>query len=87
MDTAFTTLLEEAVKEVTLNFPDYREDAEPIELSVDASGRGAGACLAQRQNGEYRVIEYASMTFSDTQQRYSTTERELAALRGGGKNI
>ena len=87
MEESFESLKREAAKEIELTYPDYRENAEPMELSVDASGVGAGACLAQRQEGEYKIIEYASMTFSGAQKRYSTTERELAALRWGVKTF
>ena len=87
MELAFEKLKEEAVKQVELAYPDYREEAELLELSVDASGFGAGACLAQKQNGTIKPIAFASMTFNDTQQRYSTTERELVALRWGVKTF
>ena len=74
-------------EEIKLAYPDYREGAEPLELHVDASGYGAGACLAQWQNGQHKVIAYASMSFSPTQQKYSTTDREITALRWGVKTF
>ena len=84
---SFVRLKEVIQEEVKLAYPDYTITAEPLELHVDASGFGAGACLAQWQGGEHRVIAYASMSFSTTQQRYSTTEREIAALRWGVKTF
>ena len=84
---SFIKLKEVIQEEVKLAYPDYAVTAEPLELHVNASGYGAGACLAQWQGGEHRVIAYASMSFSPTQQRYSTTEREIAALRWGVKTF
>ena len=64
-----------------LSYPDYSPDAKPLELYVDASGEGAGACLCQEQGETKVTIAYDSMTFLDSETRYSTIERELAALR------
>ena len=83
MDRAFRTLKERLVEEIVLAFPDYSEGAEKLEIFVDASGLGAGACLVQKQLGNYRTIGYASTTFSDAETRYSTIERELVAIRWG----
>lgn len=80
---AYNRLKEEIEKEVILSYPDYRPQANKLELFVDASGTGAGACLVQKQEGSYRVIAYASMSFSSTQTAYSTIERELTAIRWG----
>ena len=87
-DTPTITMLKEKLAEdLSLAFPDYRKGAAPLELYVDASGVGAGSCLMQMQNGEYKPIAYSSTAFSDTEQRYSTIERELLALRWGVKNF
>ena len=87
MDTAFDTLKTRLVEEVVLSFPDYSEKSNKLELFVDASGIGVGGCLVQKQNGEYRTIGYSSMTFSESQARYSTIERELVAIRWGVKTF
>ena len=47
MTEAFHKLKEIIAEEIKLAYPDYREGAEALELHVDASGYGAGACLAQ----------------------------------------
>ena len=86
MDTAFKTLKEILIQDIQLAFPDYSEGASPLQLYVDASATGAGACLCQKQNNELRVIIYDSYSFSDTQKSYSTIERELAAIRWGVKS-
>ena len=83
MDAAFAQLRELMGRDVLLSFPDYSEGSSPLELYVDASGTGAGACLMQIQQGESRAIAYNSMTFSKPQKQYSTIDRELAAIRWG----
>ena len=86
MERAFLALKERISEDVRLSFPDYGEDASPLELYVDASGVGAGACLAQRQaDGDVHIIAYASTTFSAAERHHSTIERELTALRWGVK--
>ena len=87
MEDSFKTIREKLAEDLSLAFPDYREGAEPLELYVDASGVGAGACLIQKQEGEYRPIAYSSTAFTETEQKYSTIERELLALRWGVKNF
>ena len=87
MEEAFVKLKKLIAADVMLAFPDYHEDARPLELYVDASAVGAGACLAQSQEEETRIIAYASTTFSHAEYHYSTIERELAALRWGVKAL
>lgn len=87
MTKAFCRLKEDMGHDMELAYPDYSSEAEKIELWVDASGRGAGAYLAQQQGDSHRVIGFASMTFSPTQLNYSTLERELTALRWGIKTF
>ena len=85
MNEAFLKLKEVLKEEVNLSFPQYSPNAEPLELYVDASGSGAGACLCQMQENKRVVIGYDSMTFEPAQKKYSAIERELAALRWGIK--
>ena len=70
-----------------LTFPNYSSDAPSLELHVDASDIGAGAVLSQLQDNINRPIAFISMTFSKSQQKYSTIERELAALRWAVKSL
>ena len=83
MEEAFNRVKQEVAKDVSLTYPDYSPTANKMELYVDASSTGAGACLMQKKSAGYEVIAYASMSFSDAQKRYSTTDRELAAIRWG----
>ena len=83
MNIAFEKLKVEITKEITLTYPNYNDKENKLELYVDASNVGAGACLTQKQDNQYRTIGYCSMTFSDTQRNYSTIERELCAIKWG----
>ena len=85
MDSAFEQLKIALEQDIILAFPNFRGDAPPMELYVDASATGVGVCLCQQQDGERRVIAYDSYFFSDAQQKYSTIERELVAIRWGVK--
>lgn len=58
----------------------YTTENGTFVLDTDASLHGIGAVLSQIQNGEERVIAYASRTLSKSQQRYCTTYRELLAV-------
>ena len=41
---------------------------------------GFGAVLAQKQQGEFRVIMYASRTLTEVERRHSQTERQALAI-------
>ena len=58
-----------------------------IVLDVDASTHGVGAILHQYQNGEVRVIGYASRLFNAAERYYCTTRHELAAVVFGLKRF
>ena len=49
-------------------------------MIADASPVGLGAMLVQEQGEELRVISYASRSLSDTERRYSQTEKEALAI-------
>ena len=49
-------------------------------LDCDASGTGIGAVLSQFQEGDERVISYASKILSRAQRNYCVTRRELLAV-------
>ena len=87
MTASFERLKSDMEKDIELAYPDYSEEAQKLELWVDASAKGAGAYLAQLQGDTHRVIGFASMTFTSTQLNYSTLERELTALRWGIKTF
>ena len=74
---AFETLKSMLVSSPILAYP---MENEQFILDTDASLCGIGAVLSQIQNGEERVISYASKTLNKAQQRYCTTYRELLAV-------
>ena len=49
-------------------------------LDVDASSLGMGGVLMQEQEGEEKVIAYASKRLDKTQRGYCTTKREMLAV-------
>ena len=49
-----------------LAFPDFKK---PFLLETDASGKGLGAVLSQKQDdGRYHPVAYASGTMNETEQ-------------------
>lgn len=60
-----------------LNFP---EISTPFILSTDASKVRVGGVLKQMVNGVLKVNYYLSRLLSETESRYSTTEREALAI-------
>ncbi|XP_074315198.1 uncharacterized protein LOC141651382 [Silene latifolia] len=52
----------------------------PFELTCDASDYALGAVLGQNVGRVLHVIYYASMTLSEAQRNYSTTEKEMLAV-------
>jgi len=76
-----------ALKEALTNAPVL---AMPIDgggyvLDTDANNFSMGCVLQQWQNGELKVIGYASKAFSDSELRYCTTRTELTAVIFGLK--
>ena len=76
---AFDELREALIKDPILSYPVRGEDNTFI-LDTDASLYAIGAVLSQIQDGEERVIAYASKTLSASQRAYCTTKRELLAV-------
>ena len=76
---AFRILKERLTSAPILAFPDFSSDASAFTLDIDASNCGMGAVLSQNQNGELRVIAYASKVFNKSQRNYHAYDRELLA--------
>ena len=66
------------IKTLILNAPllRYFNVAEQVEVQVDASSSGLGACLMQ--GGQ--PIQYASRALTDTEKRYSQIEKEMLSI-------
>lgn len=60
-----------------LQYPDFEK---PFNLTTDASNYALGAILSQGAIGSDRPVCYASRTLSETEQKYSTIEKELLAI-------
>ena len=62
-----------------LAFPDFNK---PFLLETDASRRGSGAVLPQKQaDGQYHPITYASHVINETEQRYHSNKQEFLTLK------
>ena len=76
---AFDRLKAACLQAPILSFPDF---SKPFLLEVDASGRGLGAVLPQKQaDGRYHPIAYASCVMNKTEQRYHLNKQEFLALK------
>ena len=76
---AFDRLKAACLQVPILAFPDFNK---PFLLEMDASGRGLGAVLSQKQaDGQYIPIAYASRVMNETEQRYHSNKQELLALK------
>ena len=60
----------------------FHHFSKPSLLEMDASGKGLGAVLSQKQsNGRYHPIAYASHIMNETEQRYHSNKQEFLALK------
>ena len=76
---AFDRLKAACLQAPILAFPDF---GKPFLLETDASGKGLGAVLSQKQSdGQYHPIAYASCIMTETEQRYHSNKQEFLALK------
>ena len=75
---AFLELKEELKHPRTLAY--FDQNAAKTQIIADASPVGLGSVLVQEQNGQMRIIAYASKSLTDVERRYSQTEREALSL-------
>ena len=76
---AFDCLKAACLQAPILAFPDF---GKPFLLEMDASGRGLGAVLSQKQaDGQYHPIAYANRVMNETEQRYHSNKQEFLALK------
>ena len=76
-DEAFNTMKQMLTTAPILAYPQL--DVNFI-LDTDASNYAIGAVLSQEQDGNERVIAYASKTLNRAEQNYCVTRRELLAV-------
>ncbi len=77
-DDAFQTIIEKLTTAPVLGFANPRQ---PYILHTDASLQGLGATLYQEQDGQMRVISFASRGLSNCEKRYPTHKLEFLALK------
>ena len=76
---AFDRLKAACLQAPILAFPDFNK---PFLLETDASRRGLGAVLSQKQaDGWYHPIAYASHVMNETEQRYHSNRQEFLTLK------
>ena len=76
---AFNCLKAACLQAPILAFPNFNKS---FLLETDASGRGLGAVLSQKQaDGQYHPIAYASHVMNETEQRYHSNKQEFLALK------
>ena len=76
---AFDHLKAACLQAPILAFPDFNK---PFLLETDASRRGLGAVLSQKQaDGWYHPITYASRVMNETKQRYHSNKQEFLTLK------
>ncbi|GBM57968.1 Retrovirus-related Pol polyprotein from transposon 297 [Araneus ventricosus] len=75
---AFKELKDKLSQQPILYAPDFNKE---FILQTDASNSGMGVILAQKDdNDKEHPVLYLSKKFSETEKKYSTTERECAAI-------
>ena len=79
-EKAFRTLQKCFCSAPILAYPDVSEDAKPFLVDTDASDYQIGGVLQQEQQGDMRVIMYASKGLVGSQKNWCTTRRELWAM-------
>nr|GEV38741.1 reverse transcriptase domain-containing protein [Tanacetum cinerariifolium] len=75
---AFQTLKIKLTKAPILIAPDWDM---PFELMCDARDFAIGAVLGQHQDKHFRLIHYATKTMTEAESNYTTTEKEMLAVK------
>ena len=76
---AFDRLKAACLQAPILAFPDF---GKPFLLETDASGKGLGAVLSQKQSdGRYHPIAYASRIMTEMEWRYHSNKQGFLALK------
>ena len=76
---AFDCLKAACLQAPILAFPNF---GKPFLLETDASGKGLGTVLSQKQSdGRYHPIAYASRIMTEMEWRYHSNKQEFSALK------
>ena len=76
--TATETIIDAITREPVMGYPDFDQ---PFILHTDASGKGLGAILYQKQGGRVKVIAYASRSLLDAEKRYHSSKLEFLCMK------
>ena len=74
---AFEEIKSRLITAPIMVIPDWNKE---LEIMCDASDYAMGAVLGQRTEKIFKAIYYASKTFNEAQENYSTTENEVLAM-------
>ena len=74
---AFDEIKSKIVTAPIMLIPDWNND---FEIMCDANDYAMGAVLGQRTEKIFKAIYYASKTFNEAQENYSTTKKEMLAM-------
>ena len=75
--SAFEKIKSRLVSALIMLTPEWNNE---FEIMCDASDYAMGAVLGQRTEKIFKAIYYASKTFNEAQENYSTTEKEMLAM-------
>ena len=75
--SSFEEIKSRSVEAPIMAKPDWIRE---FEIMCDASDYAMGAVLGQKIDKMFRAIYYASKTFNEAQENYSTTEKEMLAI-------
>lgn len=79
-EVAFNKIKQSLISAPILATPDF---SKPFVIQCDASNVGLGAVLTQKVDNKEAVIAFASRTLTETEKKYTVTEKEaLACLFG-----
>ena len=76
-ERSFEDIISKLVEAPIMAKPDWDKE---FEIICDASDYAMGAVLGQRTGKMFKAIYYASKTFNEAQENYSTTEKEMLAI-------
>ena len=75
--SSFKEIKSSLVKAPIMVKPDWNSE---FEIMCDVSNYAMGVVLGQKDDKMFRAIYYARKTFNETQENYSTTEKEMLAM-------
>ena len=81
---AFEEIKSRLVEAPIMAKPDWNRE---FEIMCDASDFAMGVVLGQKEEKMFKAIYYASKTFNEAQENYSTTEKEMLVIEFAGEKF